>query len=248
MSDTASGLPNERETPFVDPWSKEPNHQDVVPVDALFVGAWDNEVGIFDINEALFLVRDDRQDLLWSLTTYSEKTTRENLDARESGDPAWIKSEITCGCVAGAPREGTQSKAATRLLDALVRARIHYQFPRPPYLPGLLTIAELADIVRAVTEELERNALAAEATQQRQKAQIVEVASELGLNPRPAGHNDSAWIADCPRRSHTLMLSPSLNEFGCGYCRRKGDAAELRAFVDYVKSLQRDVSAARVRP
>jgi hypothetical protein len=241
MPDTASGLPNECETPFVDPWSKEPNHQGVVPVDALFVGAWDNDLGIDNINEALFLVRDDRQDLLWSLTTYSEKTTRENLDARESGDPTWIKSEITCGCVAGAPREGTQSEAATRLLDALVRARVPYQFPRPPYLSGLLASAELSDIARAVIDELEQNALAAKVMQQRQKAQIVEVAGELGLNPRPAGHNDSAWIADCPRRSHTLMLSPSLNEFGCGYCRRKGDAAELRAFVDYVKSLQRGV-------
>ena len=94
MSDTASGLPNEREAPFVDPWSKEPNHQDVVPIDAVFVGTWDNDVGIFEITEALFLVRDDRQDLLWSLTTYS-------------------KSELSCGCVAGAPREGTQSEAAS---------------------------------------------------------------------------------------------------------------------------------------
>ena len=241
MSDIASGLPNERETPFVDPWSKKPNHQGVVPVDALFVGAWDNDLGIDDINEALFLVRDDRQDLLWSLTTYSEKTTRENLDARESGDPAWIKSEITCGCVAGAPREGTQSKAATRLLDALVRARVPYQFPRPPYLPGLLASAELSDIVESSHRGVGAQRTGGGSAQQRQKAQIIEVASELGLNPRPAGHNDSAWIADCPRRSHTLMLSPSLNEFGCGYCRRKGDAAELRAFVDYVKSLRRDV-------
>jgi hypothetical protein len=240
MSDIASGLPHD-ETPFVDPWSNEPNHQGVVPVDALFIGAWDNEVGIFDINEALFLVRDDRQDLLWSLTTHSEKTTRENLDARESGDPAWIKSEITRGCVAGAPREGTQSKAATQLLDALVRVRVHHQFPRPPYLPGLLTIAELADIVRAVTEDLERNALAAEIAQRGHEAPIIKLASELGLNPRPAGHNDSAWMADCPHRSHTIMLSPSLNEFGCGYCRRKGGPAELRVFVDHVKSSQRDV-------
>jgi hypothetical protein len=67
------------------------------------------------------------------------------------------------------------------------------------------------------------------------EAQIVEVAGEHGLNPRPAGHNDSAWIADCPRRTHALMLSPSLNEFGCGYCRRKGDAADLRAFVKLVR-------------
>ena len=212
MSDTASDLPNEREAPFVDPWSKEPNHQGVVPIDAVFVGTWDNDVGIFEITEALFLVRDDRQDLLWSLTTYS-------------------KSELSCGCVAGAPREGTQSEAATRLLGALVRARVGLQFPRPPYLPGLLASNELSDIADAVSEELKRNTLAAEAAQQRQKAQIVEVAGELGLNPRPAGHNDSAWIADCPRRTHTLMLSPSLNEFGCGYCRRKGDAADLRAFV-----------------
>ena len=74
MSDTASGLPNEREAPFVDPWSNDPNHQGAVPVDAVFVGAWDNDVGIDDITEALFLVRDDRQDLLWSLTTYSDKS------------------------------------------------------------------------------------------------------------------------------------------------------------------------------
>src|SRR5262249_478173 len=30
------------------------------------------------------------------------------------------------------------------------------------------------------------------------------------------------------------MLSPSHNEFGCGYCRRKGGPAELKAFADYV--------------
>jgi len=95
--------------------------------------------------------------------------------------------------------------------------------------------------VRAVTEELERNALAAEAAQRGHEASILKLARELGLNPRPAGHNDSAWIADCPRRSHTLMLSPSLNELGCGYCRRKGGPAELEAFADHVKSLRRKV-------
>jgi hypothetical protein len=216
MSDAASDPPNEREVPFVDPWSKEPNHQGLVPIDAAYVGTWDNDVGIFEITEALFLVRNDRQDLLWSRTTYS-------------------KSELNYGCVAGAPRDGTQSEAATRLLGALVRARVGFQFPRPPYLPGLLASDELSDVADAVSEELRRNRLAAEAAQQRQKAQIVEVAGELGLNPRPAGHSDSAWLADCPRRTHTLMLSPSLNEFGCGYCRRKGDAAALRGFVDFVR-------------
>ena len=120
---------------------------------------------------------------------------------------------------------------AERRSDAATKALARARAARSPYLPGLLASNELSDITQAVIEELKRNTLAAEATQQRQKAQIVEVAGELGLNPRPAGHNDSAWIADCPRRTHTLMLSHSLNEFGCAYCRRKGDAAELSAFV-----------------
>jgi hypothetical protein len=70
MSDRASGFHNAREAPFLDPWSKEPGHAGAVPVDALFVGSWDNDVFIDFINEALFLVRDDRQDLLWSRCTY----------------------------------------------------------------------------------------------------------------------------------------------------------------------------------
>jgi hypothetical protein len=236
MSDTPKRAPDKSGMPFVDPWVKKPNHQGGVPVDAVFVGAWHSYLGIDHLCEALFLARDDRQDLLWSLATHSEEATKQNLAAREGGDPQWVKSNVTCGCVAGAPREGPVNKAAMRLLDALVRARVPYEFPRPPYLPGLLTRRELAGIVRAVAEELRCNSLAAEAAQKVSKAPIIELANELGLNPRPAGHNDSAWVADCPRRSHTLMLSSS-NEFGCGYCRRKGGPAELRAFADDVKSL-----------
>src|SRR5262249_21008517 len=191
--------------------------------------------------EALFLVRDDRQDLLWSLATHSERSTKQNLAAREGGDPEWVKSKITCGCVAGAPREGTENKAAMRLLDALVRARVPYEFPRPPYLPGLLTRRELAGIVRAVAEELRCNSLAAEAAQKVWKAPIIELANELGLNPRPAGHNGRGWVADCPRRLPPLMFAASLDEFGLGFWRRKGGPGELEGFAGYLKSLWRKV-------
>jgi hypothetical protein len=239
VSDTSSGLPDERETPFVDPWSKKPNHQGRVPVNALFIGAWDNDLGIDSYSEALFLTRDDRQDLLWSLATRSENSTKQNLAARADGDPEWAKSKIACGCVAGAPRAGTKNKAAMHL-DALLRAKVHYEFPGPPFLPGLLTIDELAEIVGAVTEELKHSALAAEEGQRGDSAApIIKLARELGLNPRPAGHNRSAWMADCPRRSHTIMISPVSNGFGCGYCHRKGGPAELEAFADHIKSLWR---------
>jgi hypothetical protein len=43
------------------------------------------------------------------------------------------------------------------------------------------------------------------------------------------------------------MISPSANEFGCGYCRRKGGPAELKEFVDDVKSNTYDLSTQSVR-
>jgi hypothetical protein len=112
MPDTSKPTPDKSGMSFVDPWIKEPNHQGGVPIDAVFVGAWDRYLGIESLYEALFLVRDDRQDLLWSLATHSEKSLKQNLAARESGDSEWAKSKITCGCVGGAPREGTENRAA----------------------------------------------------------------------------------------------------------------------------------------
>jgi hypothetical protein len=93
----------------------------------------------------------------------------------------------------------------------------------------------LGDIVGTVTDELNCNAMMA--AQRGHNAPIVKLARELGLDRRPAGHNSSAWIADCPRRSHSFMISPSLNEFGYGYCHRKGGPAELEAFAAYLLSL-----------
>jgi len=222
---------------FVDPWSHKPNHRGPVPTDARFIGAWNVELGIAEIHQALFLVRGPQQDLLWSLKTLDEKLTNENLAARAAGDPFWVKSELTCGCVAGERRRSTESEASSRLLGAVVRASVGHQFPGPPYIAGLLSIGELADIVRAVEDEIRLNTIAAEATLSGAEAPILKLARELNLNPRPAGHNTSAWTADCPRRKHSMMISPSLDEFGCGYCRRKGGPAQLQEFYDYVESL-----------
>jgi hypothetical protein len=50
--------------------------------------------------------------------------------------------------------------------------------------------------------------------------------------PPPVGH------PRCPRGAHWIMVPTAHNEFGCGYCRRKGGPEELRAFYDQVRRAQ----------
>jgi hypothetical protein len=190
-------MSNSVELSFVDPWDHQPNHQGKIPPNALFLGARERDLGIDELSEALFLVRDNERDLLWSLTTDAEKFTRESLAARASGDPSWVDSKWTWCCVAGAPRQLTESEAGGVLLDALVRARPPHEFPRRPYIPGLLTADDLADLVATIAEERRANTVAAEAAQRNHEAPILKLARQLNLYPRPAGHNGSAWTADC---------------------------------------------------
>lgn len=61
------------------------------------------------------------------------------------------------------------------------------------------------------------------------KYEIIELLSDLGLNPSPANHNTTAFYARCPtKRGHTMMVSAKSNEYGCGYCRIKGTLAEIK--------------------
>src|SRR5262249_28655521 len=94
---------------------------------------------------------------------------------------------------------------------------------------------ELDNLVEAIIAERQRNQATAEAVQRGDEAAIITLSRKLGLDPRPAGHNDRDWIADCPRKKHSIMISPGSNQFGCGYCGRKGGVADLQTFYDEVR-------------
>ena len=85
-------------------FSSGPDDRGPLPPDASFIGAWDLDVGIDTLHEALFLFRSKRQDLLWAFTSWSAEATGEYLARRETGDPDWASETISCGCVAGQPR------------------------------------------------------------------------------------------------------------------------------------------------
>ena len=63
------------------------------------------------------------------------------------------------------------------------------------------------------------------------ETEIILVARELELNPQPTGTGPDYWQATCPMTNHPLYINAAENEFGCGWCKRKGGIKELRAFV-----------------
>lgn len=178
-----------------------------------FIGGWDCDVGIDTIPTLFYLIRTGDLDWLEEVVKYSSQV-------------------ISKKCVSSIPREGSKREAAARLLDARVRSRVHYECPVPPYRPGLLTRGEIEEIVKTIANELKRNSEVAEEKQRRHPASIITMARELGLGPRPAGHNDSAWMASCPGTGHWLMISPAHDEFGCGYCGKKGRSEDLRSLYE----------------
>lgn len=181
-----------------------------------FIGGWDCNVVVDTVQTLFYLIRTKDQDWLEAVVKYCDQIISRN-------------------CVMSIPRHGSKREAAARLVDAYVRSRVHYECPVPPYQSGLLTRSELESITGTIREELERNSQLAAEKQRWREAPIIKMAKELGLDPRPAGHNDSAWMANCPQGgNHWIMISPEHNEFGCGYCRRKGGPQELRAFSDGV--------------
>ncbi|RZN20085.1 hypothetical protein CWO90_34395 [Bradyrhizobium sp. Leo121] len=100
LTDVFSDPLDEHQSAFVDLWSQQPRNWEIFQTRDL---CWHLNVGIDTIHEALFLARDHRGDRPWSLTTSTDKCTRESLRARERSDRDWIKRKISCGCVAGSP-------------------------------------------------------------------------------------------------------------------------------------------------
>ncbi|MDZ7854189.1 MAG: hypothetical protein U5L98_16525 [Halomonas sp.] len=205
----------------LDVWLKQPENRVSVPDDAEIACLQEIHLGVVDvIPEALFFRRYADQDELWAagLTHGAPGKPREEQLAKayQQGRVAWAGSQ------------GSRATGAELLFRALTAARQGHVWP-DGFLEGpLITEAAHCRIVGELEAEIERNLEEAEAQSQ---APILVLARQLGLRPEPAGKSPSAWYADCPGKRHRLMISSSSDQFGCGYCRVKGETAELEALA-----------------
>jgi hypothetical protein len=66
--------------------------------------------------------------------------------------------------------------------------------------------------------------------------ELIKYCRSIGLYPEPGGISPTNWEANClSGGQHRLMISTKSNEWGCGYCKRKGDINSLREWYESKK-------------
>jgi hypothetical protein len=126
------------------------------------------------------------------------------------------------------PSAGDLATGAAALVAAAMRADVVWPFCSGSFRPGLLTEAQFRAAWQAkLDEKAMLEALAAADC----NYPILIAARELGLYPQPSGNGPHSWLARCPGTNHMIMVQAKNGEFGCGWCKKRGGVAELRAFV-----------------
>jgi len=214
----------------MDPWLAE-SRKWRGTAEGIPVGRWELYVGIDTLTEEAFLVAGEGRWELWCVLGGSavvlDRFLMDPMDPFGHG----VGGVLRRGLAVAGVMEGRPDAAARSLFEALVRARGTFAGICGPYVGGLLSADTLAGIVAGFTDELERNHRAAIQAEVEEPSPILVMARSLGMIPRPAGHSATAWEANCPSGGqHSIMISTTSHTFGCGYCRRKGGADELRSW------------------
>ena len=67
-------------------------------------------------------------------------------------------------------------------------------------------------------------------------SRFIDFLKEKKLNPKPHDEEKGEWMANCPSGAkHPIMISAYFDEFGCGWCKRKGGQKELEEWIEEVE-------------
>jgi hypothetical protein len=225
----------------LDPWLKNVTAETQIPSDATFLCAYGVHVGVDTIDEAAFIRRTADTDELW----LAIEPDPEILDSLADGAVSIeidLADAMQQGCAVVALNSSNQARASRALLNALFRARVGFGWPTYVIHGGAISKRSFRTLIRAIKRDLDDNARRASC----EEAEIVVAARELRLSPEATGTGPHHWRASCPETNHGLYIQSDTNQFGCGYCRRKGGPEELRAFV--VERRARRADQRRTRP
>lgn len=155
----------------------------------------------------------------WGITITIRLHTFDDTQALASDQFRWLAVER--------PASGSVEDAVIDLFPHII-GQVVRAIGDVTLVSGPMVTKERLDEAIAQAHEEQKAALEANALYK--DADIVVAAEELGLSPKPGDRAPGYWDANCPRTNHTLILNAKLNEFYCGYGKRKGDIDALRVF------------------
>ena len=212
---------------FADPWLKKATKTTKLPNDALFACAYDLHIVVDLIEEAAFFRRTETSDELWIARGFDLPIVKGIVDGTATPNDLVGKDVFKIGRVFAVPKEGEESSSCVTLLDRLFRAYVGFCSPQGFLAAGIISESAYNNLVKRIEQELEENSRKA----RENETEIIKVARELGLFPRPTGTGPTHWWAQCPARIGHLYIDAALNYWWCGWCQRNGSMEELRAFV-----------------
>ena len=211
-------------------WGKEAGSTAAPPKDAVALCAYELfAMAIVDMDQIAYIRQTARGDELWMVT---EETPYENPNRASADEIAKLESlllnqSMQAMKVLTMTHTDSISRSGLFLLSEYFDAVCGFYSPVKFLAEGLLLRSDYEEINQQRKATIRRNQAAAS----KKKTKIIEVATELGLQPQAPLLNPEIWSARCPGTGHQLYINASKNEFGCGYCGRKGGPKALRAFA-----------------
>ena len=228
---------------IVDPWLHKADKTKKLPKDAVFACAYYLEFQLGKFFEAIFFRRTKNHDELWMAIHFNEKFHKEFLLEKAPYQDFLQKAECNLGRACAMPKKGKTASSCLILLEHLICAGLGGGWPFEFVAAGLIREMDFKNLMARIEKELNDYKAKARSVE----SEIIKKARELGLNPKPTGTDPYHWQAQCPKTEHFLLISTESNEFGCGYCKRKGTTDDLVAFVKEREKNQNGISRGRDR-
>ena len=211
-------------------WGKVTESSTVLPKDSVALCAYQLLVqGIADMDQIAYIHSTPSQDELWMVTeevlfdTSKEAIVNESpgLDTLFQGQSMQAMRVLTMN------HTDSIFSSGMFLLSEYFDAVCGFYSPVKLLSEGLLHRSDYEGINHRRKATIRRNQEAVS----KSETKIIKVATQLGLHPQPPLLNPEIWSARCPGTGHQLYINARKNEFGCGYCCRKGGPKALREFA-----------------
>ncbi|MBT6009864.1 MAG: hypothetical protein HOG80_00600 [Candidatus Marinimicrobia bacterium] len=211
-------------------WGKDTDSSTALPKDSVALCAYQLLVqGIADMDQIAYIHSTPTRDELWMVTeeTLFDSPVGESVDETTELNTLLQSQSRQAMRVLTMTHTGSAFRSGIFLISEYFDAVCGFYSPVKFLAGGLIARSDYEEIIQRQKATIRRNQEVAS----KWETKIIRVATQLGLHPQPPLLNPEIWSAQCPGTAHQLYINARKNEFGCGYCCRKGGPKDLRAFV-----------------